>query len=482
MTQPRLAMIGLDAAELEVIQAALPRLPRLRRLLEAAPAARLESTAGLLPGSVWPTFFTGEPPGVHGIHHHLQWDADRMGLRRVAADWLDANAFWSALDAAGHDVCVVDVPMTVRNGVTRGIEIANWGSHDELRAFGAAPARVGRELRRRFGRHPMGPEIPVRKTPAELARIRRNLVEGARRKGELARWLYGLREWDLFLCVFGETHRGGHILWPERPDDDALDDVYRAVDAAVGTLLDALAPETVVVLFALHGMGPNTSQEHFVPAVMDRVNARLRSASAERPVPPPRPGLVRLLRERVPAGLQNTVARAVPVAVRDWVVDRQIRSGHDWSATPGFASLADLNGYLRFNLRGRERKGALEPDGPEHRATRSAWERGFESLRHGETGEPLVDALIFEHPALRGPRRARLPDAIVTWRAAPPAERVDSAWLGSLDGQRATGRGGNHRAPGFVSIVDPAGRLPALPPPRHIADFAGWVRSALGVG
>jgi predicted AlkP superfamily phosphohydrolase/phosphomutase len=474
-------MIGLDAAALEVIQAALPRLPRLRALLEAGPPVRLESTAGLLPGSVWPTFFTGELPGVHGIYHHLQWDAARMGLRRVSADWLDCEAFWSALDGAGRDVCVVDVPMTVRNGVTRGIEIANWGSHDELRAFEGTPVEVARELRRRFGRHPMGPEIPVRKTAPELARIRQRLVAGARRKGELARWLYGLRDWDLFLCVFGETHRGGHILWPERADDDALDAVYRAVDAAVGTLVDALAPDTVVVLFALHGMGPNVSQEHFVPGVMDRVNAQLRSAAAGRSEPAPRPGLVRWLRERVPAGLQNAVARAVPVAVRDWVMDRQIRSGHDWPATPGFAALADLNGYLRFNLRGRERFGALAPDGPEHRAARCAWERGFESLRHGETGEPLVDGLVFDHPSLRGPRRARLPDAIVTWRAAPPAERVDSALLGSLHGQRGTGRGGNHRAAGFVSIVDPAARLPALRSPRHIVDLAGWVRGALGV-
>jgi predicted AlkP superfamily phosphohydrolase/phosphomutase len=477
VTKPRLVMIGLDAAELELIQTQLPTLPSLRRLLEAGPARRLDSTAGLLPGSVWPTFFTGERPGVHGIYHHLQWDASRMGLRRVAADWLDCSPFWSAVEASGRSVCVVDVPMTVRCGVRDGIEIANWGSHDELRAFEAAPASVGRELRRRFGRHPMGPEIPVEKTVDELARIRRNLVAGARRKGELARWLYGLRSWDLFLCVFGETHRGGHLLWPDREGDDALLDVYRAVDAGVGTLLDGVAPDSVVALFALHGMGANTSQEHVVPQVMDRIHAGIESARPE----PARPGVMRLLRERVPARLQNAVARGVPVAVRDWVMDRQIRSGHAWPSTQGLALLADLNGYLRLNLRGRERAGAIDPHSPEHLGLLAGWERAFASLRHGGTGEPLVESLVFEDRDLGGPRRAALPDAIVTWRPAPPAERVDSALLGCFRVQRATGRGGNHRSAGFLSVVDPAGQLPTLEAPRHIADLASWVRAALGV-
>jgi predicted AlkP superfamily phosphohydrolase/phosphomutase len=474
-------MLGLDAAELALIEVQRAALPNLGRLFEAAPPRRLDSTAGLLPGSVWPTFSTGARPGVHGIYHHLQWDASRMGLRRVAADWLDCSCFWSAIEEAGRSVCVIDVPMTVRNGVREGIEIANWGSHDELRAFEATPASVGRELRRRFGRHPMGPEIPVEKTAGELARIRRDLVAGARRKGELARWLYGLRCWDLFLCVFGETHRGGHLLWPDREDDSALLDVYRAVDEGVGTLLDSVAPDSVVVLFALHGMGANTSQEHVVPPVMDRIHSGIESDRAGPTPSLPRPGAMRLLRERLPARFQNAVARGVPVAVRDWVMDRQIRSGHDWPRTRGLALLADLNGYLRLNLIGRERAGALDAGSAQHLALLARWERAFASLRDGESGEPLVESLIFDDRDLGGPRRAALPDAIVTWRPAPPAERVDSALLGSFRVRRATGRGGNHRSAGFLSVVDPARQLPALPAPRHIADLAGWVRGAFGV-
>ena len=37
------------------------------------------------------------------------------------------------------------------------------------------------------------------------------------------------------------------------------------------------------------------------------------------------------------------VLRAVPIAVRDLVVNRQISAGHDWGRTQGIALLADLN-------------------------------------------------------------------------------------------------------------------------------------------
>ena len=368
-----LVMIGLDAAELALIEAARASLPFLDRLLARADVGPLASTADVLPGSVWPTFATGRLPGEHGIYHHLQWDPSAMRIRRVSREWLPCEPFWCELERRGLDVAALDVPMTFPSRLERGVEILNWGSHDQLGPFAAAPRALGVALRRRFGaRHPMGYEIPVTKTPRELARIHDNLVAGARRKGELAAWLYAQRRWDFFLTVFGETHRGGHLLWPDDGGDAGLTpllDVYRAVDAALAPLLAAAAArDAVVLVFALHGMGPNTSQEHFVPPILDCVNAAF--ATRARPdadraaaAPPARRGLVRLLRERVPARLQNAIAQAMPVAVRDAVVSRQITGGHDWARTPGLALLADLNGYLRFNVRGREAAGCLDPGG-----------------------------------------------------------------------------------------------------------------------
>ncbi len=481
MKRRRLVLLGLDAADIDLVEAHRGSLPTLRRVLEDAAVARLESTAGLLPGSVWPTFATGTPPGVHGVYHHLQWDAAGMRLRRVAADWLDWEPFWNDLEQRGLDVAVLDVPMTFPSQRARGIEIMNWGSHDQLGPFAARPAAVGSEVRRRFGRrHPMGYEIPVDKTPAQLGRIRRNLVAGAARKGELARWLLGQREWDLFLAVFGETHRGGHLLWPETSQDslDALLDVYRAVDAALGAVIGAVARDATIVVFSLHGMGPNISQEHFVPLVMDRLNAGL-LATPRGGGGPARGGLVRWLRDRVPAGVQNAIARAVPVAARDEVMNRQITGGRDWARTPGLALLADLNGYLRWNLRGRERDGLLDADGDALRRYAERTAECFRGLRAADGGTPLVADVVLARDAFAGPRVGILPDAVVTWSQMPPVARVQSEHVGAIAAALATGRGGNHRPVGFCAILGTEEARRHAAQVRHIADLAPLVTERL---
>jgi hypothetical protein len=235
---------------------------------------------------------------------------------------------------------------------------------------------------------------------------------------------------------------------------------------------------TTVILFALHGMGRNTSQEHFMPDIMDRVNARFITGdgAAEAGQPAQRAGqrgLVRLLRERVPAGVQNAIARAVPVGVRDAVVSRQVSGGHDWARTPGLALLADLNGYLRWNLRGRERLGMLVPRAPEQVRYVERLVGELRALRV-DGGDLLVSDIRFARDDYPGTRSNHLPDAIVRWTGRAPVSLVRSEGLGELRGKVGTGRGGNHRFEGFcVVMASGAGATAGL-------FFGGWALQFVG--
>jgi predicted AlkP superfamily phosphohydrolase/phosphomutase len=486
---PKVAMIGLDAAELTFIQRHLSSLPALGAILASGTLQRLRSTAGVFPGSVWPTFYTGLMPGDHGVYHHLQWDSEVMQLRRVSDEWLYLEPFWYQLERRGFRVATIDVPMSFPPRLTQGAEIINWGSHDELGPFRAYPRRLAADVRRGFGRHPMGSEIPVRKSSAQLDRIRRRLVAGAGIKGDLSRWLLAQDRWDFFLTVFGETHRGGHLLWPQddQPSaEDALLDVYRAVDRSIGQFLEVIPQAiTTLIVFSLHGMGRNDSQEHFMPRFMDRVNSGFLGNGAGVSTGPDllkgQRGGMRMLRERVPAALQNAIARAVPVHVRDFVVNRQVSAGHDWSRTPGIALLADLNGYLRWNLRGREKQGMLDPagDGIERY---TAWvQRCLTELQEPATDAPVVREVLFSRDHFPGRRMNHLPDAVVTWTGALPASRVRSPAIGDLMSEPATGRTGNHRSDGFCVIIDRTnGRGKRLPRPAHISELSSFVAACLG--
>ncbi len=483
-------MLGLDAADIRFIRESLDSLPTLRRLLDEGASFPLESTAAYLAASVWPTFYTGKGPGEHGVCQHIQWDPQRMRMRRLSRDWFHCEPFWYDLEREGRNVCAVDVPFTFESRLERGVEIVNWGSHDLMGPYAATPPRLGRELRHRFGRHPMGYEIPVNKTRKQLQTLHQELLEGARRKGRLLSWLLREVEWDFFVGVFGECHRGGHIFWPAPDDADplvppgALLEVYREVDASVGLALESVArEETTVIVFSLHGMRPNFTQEHFMRRLMDRVNAgfeaRLRGERGWAPEEPtPRGGLVRKLRESIPASLQYAVARNVPVGVRDWVVGREVTGGVDWRRTRGIAQRSDLHSFVRFNLAGRERDGLLVAGSEEHRDYEKWVKECFLGLKDRRTGAPIVKDVIPAQDVLLGSRSELLPDLIVRWAEQDPATEIHSEELGGLHGEPETGRGGEHRAEGFAVVLGP--ERGALPPLAHNGDFAGFVRHLLG--
>jgi predicted AlkP superfamily phosphohydrolase/phosphomutase len=405
-----------------------------------------------------------------------------MKLRRVTADWIPAEPFYATLERHGLSVTALDVPVSLRRYLDAGIEVTNFGCHDSLAEVESNRRGLARDIVDRFGTHPMRCEIPVDRGVRELRRIRDDLVSGARLKGEVSRWLLDARRSDFFITVFGECHRAGHILWPDGlrsqtlPPADSVLDVYRAVDQSLGLMLDAIdLSETTVMLFSLHGMGANDSKNYFIQDLMDRVNVVFaeREPGLFGAARPRQRSIVRGLRERMPASMQNMIASRVPSAVRDAVVDRSYTAGHDWAHTPAIGVLADWSAYIRFNLRGRERDGMLDDDS---RRRYEDWLRScFMSLRDAATGESLVDEIHFTNQDSTGARRSLLPDAIVTWTPIEPPARIDSHLIGNLSGQLRNGRRGNHRADGFLITMGPRFEHGTDAPPLHITELAPMV-------
>lgn len=479
-------MLGVDAASVNLIRANLHRLPNFRRLLESGKYQPLKSWGTLVSGSVWPSFATSTTPGAHGIYHHIQWDPAAMRLRRVTSDWLGYRPFWIDLAAANRKVCVVDVPMTFPALNDDALEIVSWASHDQLVPFSCNRPDFERELRRRFDANPMGHEIPVSKSSATLQAVRDRLINCAGQKGELIQWLLNLDAWDLFIAVFGETHRGGHLLWSpdgdmskDGPSADLLD-VYAAVDASVGPICDIAAElRATIILFAVHGMARDTSRAALVPFVMDRVNQLYYAETSPAEAAPRQRSLMRFLRRALPAPLQHSIGQLVPVQIRDWVVQQATAGGHDWSRTPGLALLADLSGYVRLNLKEREAEGVLVPKSPEEQRYISRLETCFRELVDAATAEAIVAEIIPRSQLFSGSRAELLPDLFITWKDAANSGRVRSDRLGALPLEPPTGRSGNHTADGFAVIVSPSGEFDRFTPLKSVTDLGRLVHATL---
>ena len=471
-TSQKLVLIGLDACDRGLMAAHAADLPNISAILAAGQVGELEAEP--MSGGIWATFVTGVRPDVHGVVHQLQWDPEQMRMRCPGRDWLPIRPFWRDLGARGARVVAFDVPFVFPGEAPNVLEVMNWGAHDLVGPFWTSDPALGRRIRARHGLHPMGVDIPVPKTPRQLERHLGQVLDGAARKADLAVELMREQPWDVFITAFGEIHRGGHS-WPAGdPDNPRTEDdlirIYQAVDRAVGAMVEAAGPEADIVLFSLHGMGPNTSQAHLTSKFMQRAVAHFRG----RPLPPEdsdAPGLMRSLRKKVPPGLQLMIAEVMPQWVRDSVVSREIAGGYRWDDTLGFCLHGDPSGYLRLNLRGREAKGVL---GPDEAAALKAFLREELLAATLDDGRKAVARVAFPSEEAQGPRAHLLPDVLVEWNPqAAPAGALHTPNLGVIRATPHTGRGGNHRFDAFYAHRGP--RQATAFRPGHISELGALV-------
>lgn len=489
-THNQLLLIGLDAADADLIEQWTDdgTLPHLAKLRQEGTWGRLSTAAKYLTGSPWPTFYTGLPPSEHGIYHDFQWRQERMEFAAPAADWLAVRPFWRAIQGNVQAV-VHDVPMTPGTEPFPGIEVTGWGSHDKLVPPDSHPPTLLDEIRRRYGDSPIRTDEYGRASLAHLRELHAELVNLTVRSTELARWLLQ-RPWNLGIVVFGALHRGGHRFWDRSSVDSAvptalcpwydgaLRQLYRTADTAVGDLV-AAAPEATIFVFALHGMKVNSARVDFLDEMLSRV---LHGPTAARA----KPGLLRRAGEAMPLPLRRALTNSVPQALKNRIMTRWTTGGMKWDQTPAFTLRADLNGYIRLNVRGREPAGVVPPEEVDALSARII--EGLSSFRDATSGTPLIEEVCRTAEAFPpGERMDRLPDLIVRWHSSSgaPHAAVSSPRFGriprSTPGRIPNGRSGNHAPEGFLIArgrgIAAGGRLQ---PNADILDLAPTALHRLG--
>lgn len=489
-TTPKLLMLGLDAVSLPFVLDNRRKLPHLSSLLDSGLVAKLQSSASYLSASVWPTFYTGKQPGEHGQYFPFQWSAKHLRYRRISdprwSDEFDCEPFWHRMANAGIPTIALDVAHALHDERAPGLQITNW-SYQSSGAAKASHPQVLKDIQRRFGRRPIGPEVPVPKTAQQCAAIRDQLISAVRAKADATLYLMN-RPWNLFVTGWYEVHRAGHNLWPVEgdfasdADPDAMLAVYAETDRQLGRIRSALKqqhPGASLLVFALHGMEPNRAQDHFLPEILSRLNNLYLDRALNRSGRPAPLNAMAFLRQALPPTLQYRAASMLGEGVQDWVVNRALTAGRAWGATPSFAMLSGGEGLIRLNIKGRESPGFFEPNSPELDGY-IAWlhERLLEIQVSG-TGESLIERVITVDEVLSGPRRHFLPDLILQWGPDAPVHRICSPDIGEIEVSLATGRGGNHNDSAFLIASGEDAFLRAVAQIRDVSRLGEIVDSFL---
>jgi predicted AlkP superfamily phosphohydrolase/phosphomutase len=333
-------------------------------------------------------------------------------------------------------------------------------------------------------------EVFGRHTADEMLGLRRRLLAAPGRVADAATLLLGEQTFDLAWLTFCAAHVAGHQFWDlsqldpagldpaaERVLGSTLEDVYRAVDAAIGRIVAALPPDADLMVVSPVGMEINTSRADMLPEMLRAVLDPGTTREA-----PAKGGSIWRLRAALPSGLRAKVASALPEKVALELTSRLETRGADWSTTKAFAHPAENQGYIRLNLRGRERDGIVAPD--EAKDVMEEIIAGLSTFTELD-GSPVIRSIERVADLFgTGERAHQLPDLIVKWVDTPAtqARGVTSPRYGTvLRHGVGSGRSGNHTEGDAWALVVPGASTPVQPDRKpRLEDIAATAAALSG--
>ncbi len=364
---PRVLTIGLDGVPHsflteQIEQGALPNLASLAADGDLTPAL---STYPTVSCSAWTCFVTGVNPGAHGILGFQDRRPGSYDTFITGNQHLQAPPLYRLLSERGQRVLMMNVPVTYPPPRVNGLLVSGF----------LAPTLEGAthppELASRLEGFGYRIDIDPWQARESLDALLEDLDATLDARVRAAVELLGEDRWALAMVHIMGTDRINHFMWREWESDDPeyaprFLDYYRKVDAAVGTLLEAVSDETEVIILSDHGF------------CLTRREVNLDA----------------WLRER------GWLAVRAGENAKLTDVDESTRA---FSLTPG---------RIYLNVRGREPRGSVNA-GEEYEAAREELTGQFTELVDPETGEPVVDKVFKREEVFHGSAAEAAPDLLV---------------------------------------------------------------------
>ncbi len=477
-----LAVFNFDSVGIPLIERMLAdgRLPTLAALRQRG--LHLPLTAPLVYFGDRATAQTGIEPQDHGLYFPLQWSPAEQRLRSALDDPLPQTV-WERASEAGRRTLLLDPyegrpPRRFSGAAISGVQF----THSVVLQRWATPPGVEKNAMPGLGRS-REVDDAYGMDEASLRRLEAQVLAAPARLEQAALHFLERETFDLVWVEFGAAHLAGHHFWPLETDEPpqrsskaaVLERVYAGSDAAMGRILARLPEDADVIVFSEVGMGANCSRTDVLPEMLARVLAGGADDGGE-------PGkAIWRVRAAIPPRWRLRVTRAVPdtLALKLWAF-LHLR-GVDWSRTRAFVLPSDHDGYIRLNVRGRERDGIVDP--PDVDALIEEVDAGLRSYRDPD-GVPWVAEVHRVAEALgSGANDDHLPDLLVTWNDRPTGrdDRASSPKFGAIERRGVgVGRSGNHVDGGWILTVPGSSEARHPRRPARLVDLPATASALLG--
>lgn len=469
---PKLLMIGLDAAEGTLVRrwAGGGYLPNIARLIGNSGIHDLSSPAVQFPDQVWPAIYLSRSSANLSRYFYIRLKPGEWKLEMIGDD-LNGTPFWVEASRHGKFSVVIDAPKASLSPPFAGRQIASWGSHASHAETASHPPELLREVTARHGRYPVHSCDAHGNKPRDFQLLRDQLVAGVAAREKLLADLASQPGWDLFFGGFSETHCAGHHFWhfqdENHPRHDPSDrhglknsmrEVYQAVDRSIGNVIAAAGPDTEVLVFSGHGMGPQYHGRELIPALLAMWGMleprNIEPGSRPERTTYARKKILKRLREAVPMPIQYAVKNVLPESIEKKLICRFMGTDDlNPEARAVYIPNNDLNSAIRINLKGRDKFGKVSP-GAEYDELCAFLIQRFQELINPATGRPAVDTVTKIRDHFDGEYIDELPDLTVFWSNESSIDAVRSPGYGTVAGSHNDPRSGGHTAKGF--LIPPA--------------------------
>jgi len=421
----KVAVFGIDGAELSLIEKWQDELPNFKKLLDGGVYGKLETTLPPLTSPAWPCMFTGRNPaklGLYGFIKNLAREEGRFELN-TSNDYNEI-AIWSILNRHGEKVGLLNVPLTFPPHSIDSFMVCGIGAPVTAKSQYTYPPELKNILDEVVGGYEITPiillDIPGN-IPKQVAAFEKVLEK----REKAAAHLMSHFPWDLFICVFYVIDSVQHRFWHymekkhiKRGDEryaNLIKYFYIKVDAAIGRLISKMPDDVNILVVSDHGFGPchgrfavNRWLEHKnllrfkSTQYQDRLNLtilKIRNFLLSRLNPNTTARIAKFLPQWICTRL--TVREATRRRMEETY--RNI----DWTHTKAYG-IGEI-GQIYINLKGREPYGIVEP-GTEYENLRNEIIRELKQTVNPNTGEKLEIRIFKKEDIYKGQYFNAAPD------------------------------------------------------------------------
>jgi predicted AlkP superfamily phosphohydrolase/phosphomutase len=257
----KILVIGLDCAAPGLLLGD-ERLVNLRRLMDAGCHGRLESVIPPITVPAWMCMATSQDPGSLGVYgFRNRADHSYDGLTIVNAKSINELTIWDQIAREGKRSVIIGVPPNYPPRKVNGVSVGCFLTPDTSRDVYTYPESAGHEIERLVGSYPV--DVKGFRTDRKDW-LRDEIYAMSRKHFAVVRHYMKAVDWDYFQFVeigldrlhhgFWKFHDPEHVLHePGNPYRNVIRDYYRYLDDEIGTLLELLTDETIVLVVSDHG-------------------------------------------------------------------------------------------------------------------------------------------------------------------------------------------------------------------------------------